>query len=198
MSLENKVLELLNTLNKEQKKSFGIFCLERVLSLYKKVDETENLNIVDSSIKKGEAYKRLESIFNEVKNKEISDIDKLIEACDPLILDTEEIFDNTSENEISGLVAQGLDYLLNFEQSEDEEFIEYCSSNNIEILNQLKAREYYVQSNFKANDDEIMNYVKPLFEKEYEIQIQAINFIKEQNLEGIKNLIKANLIEWSN
>ncbi|MDO6810691.1 hypothetical protein Q4603_18855 [Zobellia galactanivorans] len=199
MSLEDKVIEVLNELDEKQKKVFGIFCLERVIYLYKKIDETEDLSKVDSSIKKGEAFKLLESIFNQVKKENsIKNIDELIDTCDLLILDTEELFDNTTENEVSSLVAQGVDYLLRFIKEKEPEYIEYCSSNNIEILNQLKSEEFYIKSGSKATDEEIMEYVEIIFEKEYKIQLQSLQLIKKGDFNLLEDLKNKSIIEWSN
>ncbi|WKX76204.1 hypothetical protein [Zobellia laminariae] len=199
MSLEDKVIEVLNELDEKQKKVFGIFCLERVIYLYKKIDETEDLSKVDSSIKKGEACKLLESIFNQVKKENsIKNIDELIDTCDLLILDTEELFDNTTENEVSSLVAQGVDYLLRFIKEKEPEYIEYCSSNNIEILNQLKSEEFYIKSGSKATDEEIMEYVENIFEKEYKIQLQSLQLIKKGDFNLLEDLKNKSIIEWSN
>ena len=162
MSTEYKVKEFLNTLNNRQKIQFGNFCVGRVINLYKKFDEIEDSALINDSIRKGESFEQLEFIFNKIKEGGVDDenIDQLIDKCDLLILDTEEIFDNTTLNEVSSLVAQGVDYILRFIQSNQGDYIEYCSSNNIEILNQLKSEEYCIAINSKASNDELMEYTE--------------------------------------
>jgi len=198
MSKEDKVIELISELNNNQKKSFAIYCLERVINLYAKVDEKEDLSIVDATIKKGEAFQKLQLIFNKIKNSnQVDNIEELIAACDPLILDVEEVFDNTTENEVAVLVAQGVDYLLRYLQNEQNEYIEYCSSNNIEILNQLKSNQFYIQSNFKASDEEIMENVDTFLEQEYEIQIQMLELVLQEKDDEIEKLLADNIISWN-
>ena len=198
MSTEYKVKEVLNTLNNRQKIQFGNFCVGRVINLYKKFDETEDSALINDPIRKGESFEQLEFIFNKIKEGGVDDenIDQLIDKCDLLILDTEEIFDNTTVNEVSSLVAQGVDYILRFIQSNQGDYIEYCSSNNIEILNQLKSEEYCIAINSNASNDELVGYAETFFEKEYELQIEALNLIKSEDYQSLDNLKDKSRIEW--
>lgn len=198
MSTEDKVIEALNTLNNRQKIQFGIFCVGRVIDLYKKVDEAVYLILINDSIKKEDPFKQLDFIFNKIKEESVTDenIDELVDRCNSLILDTELIFDNITVNEVSSLVAQGVDYILRFIQNSQGDCIEYCSANNIEILNQLKPEEYYIKCSSKVNDDEIMGYVETFLGKEYELQIEALNLIKKEDYQSLSDLKDKSIIEW--
>lgn len=195
MKLEKKIDNLLNSLNHNQKIEFGIFCVKRALDLYKKVDETEDLSIVDPSIAKGKAFERLSNIFSFITQKTNLNnlkIKELISLCEPLILDIEEIFYNTTENEVSMLVAQGVDYLLRYLLQNDDKYIFYCSSNNIEILNQLKSDEYFQE---QEDDEKLYDYLEPIFEKELIVQIKGLEYIKKEDLNSLDKLINHNKIQ---
>lgn len=197
MELEKKIDKLLSSLNHRQKIEFGAFCIKRVLDLYKKVDETEDLTIVDSSIAKGHAFERLSNIFSFItkeKDFDESKIKKLINLCEPLVLDIEEFFDNTTENEVSMLVAQGVDYLLRYLLHDDDKYIRYCFSNNVEILNQLKSDEYF--QNNDDDDDKLYNYLDPIFKEELRVQIKGLEFIKKEDLNSLDKLISQSKINY--
>jgi len=196
MGLERKIDELLSSLNHNQKIEFGIFCSKRVLDLYKKVDEIEDLTIVDSSIAKGHAFERLSNIFLYItKNKDIGDlkIKELINLCEPLILDIEDIFVNRIENQVSMLVALGVDNLLRYLLNNDDEDIRYVSTNNLEILNQLKSHEYYQESD---DDDKLDDYLNPIYEEELRIQIKGLEYIRKDDLNSLDKLISKSKINF--
>ena len=195
MKFKKKIDELISSLNHNQKIEFGIFCNKRVLDLYKKVDETEDLTIVDSSIAKGHAFERLSNIFLHItKDKDLGDLKiKEFNLCEPLVLDVEEIFDNTTENEVSMLVAQGVDYLLRYLLNNDGRYIRSISINTIEILNQLKSHEYYQESD---DDDKLDDYLNPIYEEELRIQIKGLEYIRKDDLNSLDKLISKSKINF--
>lgn len=195
--MEKEVEKIIKELGSDNKIKFSVFCIERIIDLYKNVDDNEDISIIDSSLKKGEAYKSLKMIFDEVKNKSNMDenrLNELLDICDPLILDIEEVFDNTIENVVASIVAQSVDYLIRFYLEKDESYICYCSSNNIEILNQIKSDEYSRKINTNANSNEINKYLCSYFNSEYNIQIKALNLILNGKFELLNDLIMNNKI----
>ena len=89
------------------------------------------------------------------------------------------------------MVAQGLDYLLNFELEKSEDFIYNCSENNLEILNQLKSEYFFKIMN--GDDDDLDDFLDQIFENEYKIQLKALDLIK-QNKKDELNILSRNTI----
>ena len=127
----------------------------------------------------------------ETSHPSVSEIKNRINICYSLILDVEEIFDNNIPNIVASLVAQGLDYLLNFELEKSEDFIYNCSENNLEILNQLKSEYFFKIMN--GDDDDLDDFLDQIFENEYKIQLKALDLIKQNNKDEL-NILSRNTI----
>lgn len=191
------VQESTSLLNFKKKKEFGFFCLNRVIDLYKDVDLNIDISEADKNIQKGTAFLTLKSIYEflkETNNPSVSEIKNRINICYSLILDVEDIFDNNIPNIVTSLVAQGLDYLLNFELEKSEDFIYNCSENNLEILNQLKSEYFFKIMN--GDDDNLDDFLDPIFEIEYRIQLQALDLIKQNKKEELNILSCNTIINW--
>jgi hypothetical protein len=188
------VQESISLLNFEKTKEFGFFCLDRIIDLYADVDLNIDISKADKNIQKGTAFLTLKSIYQflkETNNPSVAEIKNRINICYSLILDVEDIFDNDIPNTVASLVAQGLDYLLNFELEKSGDFIYNCSENNLEILNQLKSEYFFKVIN--GDDDDLDNFLDPIFENEYKTQLQALDLI-EQNKKDELNILAGNTI----
>jgi len=187
--------KLVNLTTKEIER-FSFFCMDRIINLYKKIDINEDLSEIDKSITKGQAFNKLKYIYDVIKNDGRENLKALIEDCDPLILDVENYFDNTTVNEVCCLVAQNLNYILNYLNDGDIKFANYLSSSMIEIINQVHSDRFYKNSNSEASDDEIETYLKPIFENEYLLQLQAIDLIEKGRVNDLKSLLNSSKINW--
>jgi hypothetical protein len=191
------VQESIRLLNFEEKKEFGFFCLERVIDIYKNVDLNIDISEADKNIQKGTAFLTLKAIYQflkETNNPSVSEIKNRINVCYSLILDVEVIFDNNIPNIVASLVAQGLDYLLNFQLEKSEDFIYNCSENNLEILNQLKSEFFFNVMN--GDDEDLDDFLDPIFENEYRIQLQALDLIKQDKKDELNSLSRNTIINW--
>jgi hypothetical protein len=191
------VQESIRLLNFEEKKEFGFFCLERVIDIYKNVDLNIDISEADKNIQKGTAFLTLKAIYQflkETNNPSVSEIKNRINVCYSLILDVEVIFDNNIPNIVASLVAQGLDYLLNFQLEKSEDFIYNCSENNLEILNQLKSDYFFKVMN--GDDEDLDDFLDPIFENEYRIQLQALDLIKQDKKDELNSLSRNIIINW--
>lgn len=189
------VQESISLLNFEKKKEFGFFCLDRIIDLYKDVDLNIDISEADKNIQKGTAFITLKSIYQflkETDNPSVSEIKNRINICYSLILDIEDIYDNNVPNIVASLVAQGLDYLLNFELEKSEDFIYNCSENNLEILNQLKS-EYFFKV-MDGDDNDLDDFLDQIFENEYKIQLHALDLIKQNKKDDLNILSKNTII----
>lgn len=188
------VQESISLLNFEQTKEFGFFCLDRIIDLYADVDLNIDISEADKNIQKGTAFLTLKSIYQflkETNNPSVAEIKNRINICYSLILDVEDIFDNDIPNTVASLVAQGLDYLLNFELEKSEDFIYNCSENNLEILNQLKSEYFFKVMN--GDEEDLDDFLDPIFENEYKTQLEALDLIK-QNKKDELNILAGNTI----
>lgn len=188
------VQESISLLNFEEIKEFGFFCLDRIIDLYADVDLNIDISKADTNIQKGTAFLTLKSVYQflkEANNPSIAEIKNRINICYSLILDVEDIFDNDIQNTVASLVAQGLDYLLNFELEKSEDFIYNCSENNLEILNQLNSEYFFKVMN--GDEEDLDDFLDPIFENEYKIQLQALDLIK-QNKKDELNILAGNTI----
>lgn len=164
--------------------------------MYEDVDSRIDISEANKNIKNGTAYVTLLTIYNELKNSgvmQLSDIQNKIEICNSLILDTEEIFDNFVENTAAGIVAENLYYLLNFELKEDNQYIFDCSINNVAIISQLMS-EYFFE-HISNDDDACDELLESLFVKEYDIQLKAIDLIKNHKMNQLNEWIKETIID---
>ena len=189
------VKQAIRTLSYDEKKNFGIFCLDRIINLYEDVDSRIDISEADDNIKKGTASNTLISIYKDLKHSkatQLDDIKNKIKICDSLILDTEEIFDNSVKNVTAGIVAENLYYLLKFEIEEDNQYIFDCSANQIEVINQIMS-EYFFE-HVSNNENVCDELLEVLFVKEYDIQLQAINLIKDRKKNELNELIKETII----
>ena len=189
------VKQAIRTLSYDEKKNFGISCLDRIINLYEDVDSRIDISEADDNIKKGTANNTLISIYKDLKHSkatQLDDIKNKIKICDSLILDTEEIFDNSVKNIAAGIVAENLYYLLKFEIEEDNQYIFDCSTNQIEVINQIMS-EYFFE-HVSNNENVCDELLEVLFVKEYDIQLQAINLIKDRKKYELNELIKETII----
>ena len=196
---ENLVKDAIKTLNHEEKKEFGFFCLDRIIDLYKDVDSRIDISEAAENVKSGTAYITLLSIYKDLKCNSVSklsDIKHNIEICDSLILNTEEIFDNEIANTAAGTVAENLYYLLKFELERNEKYIYYCSINNVAIISQVMS-EYFFE-NVSNNEDVCDDLLEGLFVHEYDIQLKAIGLIKNHKMNQVNELIKETIIHNKN
>ena len=194
---EALVKETIKTLDYGQKKEFGFFCLDRIIDLYKDVDSRIDISEANSNIENGTAYDTLISIYKDLKHNismELSEIQSKI--FDSLILDTEEIFDNSVENTVAGVVAENLYYLLKFKVKEDDQCIFDCSRNNIAIISQIMS-EYFFE-NISKDENVCDDLLEFLFVEEYNTQLKAINLIKEHRKNALSELIKETIIHNKN
>ncbi|MDW8852393.1 hypothetical protein SD960_19990 [Flavobacterium sp. MMLR14_040] len=188
------VQESISLLNFEKTKEFSFFCLDRIIDLYADVDLNIDISKADKNIQKGTAFLTLKSIYQflkETNNPSVAEIKNRINICYSLILDVEDIFDNDVPNTVASLVAQGLDYLLNFELEKSEDFIYNCSENNLEILNQLNSEYFFKVIN--CDEEDLDDFLDPIFESEYKIQLQAFDLIKENKKDEL-NILAGNTI----
>lgn len=190
----NQINKLINNLNSKQKQEFAISCFERVLFLYSYFDKNEDISLSNTYIKKGTAFFTLKSIYQIIKKPSTIKKEILIEKkslCESLIIDIENIYDNTTENEVCMLVAQILYDIINFILTSETKFIHYCSTNTIEIINQIYTNKYF---ELYEDDEELEDFLEKYFIKEYSIQIKSIEYL--MNNKDLNKIIDENKITY--
>jgi len=196
MAIEDKVINELSMLSKQEKVKFCSSCVHRVIQLYKKFDAEEDISQSIPKASKGEGYSFLSSILDFIDDKLMisskKEIIEQIKKCDPLIVDFN-IYGNSVNVYVAQLIAQTISFILEFYIEDDNKKINYCVDNILEILNQKKSDEYY-NVNPKGSNTELRLYLNDIFTKELEIEESLISAIKENDDRKLKYIISNNLI----
>ncbi len=192
---EALIKEAIVTLTCSDKKDFGFFCLDRIIDLYKDVDSRIDISEANSNIENGTAYDTLISIYKDLKYNSpmrLSELQSKVEICDSLILDTDDIFDNFTKNVIAKIVAESLYSLLSFHINKDSQEIFDCARLNIDIINAIMS-DYFFEN--VSNDEDVCDeLLEALFVEEYDIQLKAIDLIKDHKRDEVNDLIKETII----
>lgn len=191
---EDKLKYLLSDLNFSQRRLFGIFCVSRIVDLYENIDDFVNISEMNKNLKKGDAGILMKSIYNKLINDDangITELQEMRELCDFLIIDTDDTYDSTTENLVFKIVAECVYTFLSFLIDRKFSNILNCSVLVIDVINAQISDTLF---SLLKDEDKYDSEIEHLFESEYAIQIQAINFISNNNIGEITNLIKKTTI----
>ena len=199
MNLENKIIDLLNELNKKEKTEFGISCVERTIDLFKYFDEDNDIGYADKSIQKGDGFKLLKTKFDIIKNELYLFEEEKVDLIKRQIsdLNPEPDLDNISaEVYITIMIIQSILYILKFHTNNDVKCIFNITKKNKEIINQIKSDEYLRIINPDATDV-TCEFLEPFFISEIEIEEKIIRMIKNKEDKNLLNkFVSNNKIEW--
>lgn len=194
ISYQDKIKYLLSDLNFSQRRLFGIFCIRRIIDLYENIDDFININEMNKSLKKGDASILMRKIYNRLINDTtytITELSEMRELCDFLVIDTDNIYHSTTENIVFKIVAECVYTFLSFLIDKKLNDILDCSVLVIDVIN---AQISDLLFSLLKDENKYYSEVERLFEVEYSIQIQAINFIYNNKIDEINNLIKTTTI----
>lgn len=194
ISYENKLKYLLLDLSFSQRRLFGIFCISRIIGLYENIDDFIDINEMNKNLKKGDASILMKSIYNKLINNDtyvVTELMEMRELCDFLVIDTDDTYDSTTENVVFKIVAECVYTFLSFLINKKFNDILNCSVLVIDVIN---AQTSDVLFSLLRDEDKYDSEIEYLFESEYTIQIQAINFIFNNKIDEINNLIKKTTI----
>ena len=192
---EALIKEAIVTLTYSERKDFCFFCLDRIIDLYKDADSRIDISEANSNIENGTAHDTLISIYKDLKYNspmQSSELQSKVEICDSLILDTDDIFDSFTENVIAKIVAESLYSLLSFHINKNSQEIFDCARLNIDIINAIMS-DYFFEN--VSNDEDVCDeLLEGLFVEEYDIQLKAIDLIKEHRKNALSELIRETII----
>lgn len=192
---EKSVKDALKLLNFHQQKKFGFFCIDRIIHLYEDVDSRINISEMDKKLKDGDAYDTIKSIYEILKKKSSISLEELIDLrnkSDSLILDTDNIYESTTENVIAKIVAECLYTFLNFMITSEIDYIFDCARLIIDIINAQISDYYFL--NVCKNEDKCNHFLETLFDNEYTIELQATKFLSENNYNKLSSLLEETFI----
>ncbi|QIW16026.1 hypothetical protein A4G20_06605 [Pasteurellaceae bacterium RH1A] len=183
---EEALRKALRALNLNQQKRFGVFCLDRIVTLYQDIDCHIDISEMDRGLQKGDAFLTFDFIYQNAKQtNDALTLIPLREKCDGLIIDTDEIYSSTTENITYKIVGECLYTFLSFLIEHKVEHILDCSRLMIDLLNaQLSDYLFSILENEEACDQAL----DKCFQAEYAIQGEAITYISKQDLEGLNHL----------
>lgn len=196
MDYEAEIEKCIKGLSFEECEDVGFFCIDRVLDLYRDVDTRLDISEASENMENGTAFITLETIYKKLKlkTKQSSlDISKLREKINFLILDTDDIYDSTTENILAKIVAENLYTLTSFMVTKNKEYIFDCVRLNLEIIN-AQLSDYFYQ---EVDEDESKCdvFLDSMFILEYKIQLEAIQLIKDKRFSSLDELINRTSID---
>jgi len=197
---EEKIKQLLSGLKKEQQILFAVVCAKRFVGLYKMFDNEYDISKQDKSFSRGKGIDALIMILDFIDNKMESasenQIEDLISKNLNLVPDPE-LFDFDAKVYIAQLIAQSILNILRFGITNNIDKILFCTKTTLELINQIKGEEYYL--NIAPTDafNVPSEYLAPFFIKEIQLEEELIRMINDNsNEEKIKNFIDNNIIKW--
>jgi hypothetical protein len=90
-------------------------------------------------------------------------------------------------------------HILEYINDNNNKYIEFCSDNMVEIINQVKSEEYELKNNLTGSyiaDEEMAKYIDDYIDIEIKIEIEIIEKIKNGNNEILNEYIENNKIEY--
>lgn len=173
----------LKNLSREEKIRYGIICMKRIIDLYNIFDVfIANKNVTDLNNLSG--FKILNNILQdiEVNINNLSDKDLLIEInnCIKLIPVGEEY--EGYEASIAQNVAGTMLFILKFYKENNDRYIELCTDNIIEIINNLRST--YFRKNEISGCSE-REYKINSYQQEYQIELNIIEMIRSHIKYGL-------------
>ncbi len=178
---EKQIMDLLMPLDKMQKIAFGVICIRRVLTLYQLFDNKYDISIQDKSLSGSKGFDKLDAILNFIESElafsSKEQVEDLIKKYINLVPDSE-LFDLNAVVYIAQLIAQSVLNILRFYLTGDTDYILFCTSANLEIINQIKTDQYYKDKSISESLTE-REYLDNSFSREMEIEKSCIGMIKE-------------------
>jgi hypothetical protein len=197
MNINKEIYGYINNLTDTQKMYFGIYCAERVIELYIDFDKMVENEKLEPLIVGGNGYKILREILNYINNNinenETNKIDNYIKICASLMPDYDE-YGGDYETIVAQYIPRTIGFILEFYNKKDNQFINWCSDNIIEIINSVESYNYR-KTNKNVNNDETRKYVVECYDKEIKIELELIKLLKNNcNEEIIEKYIIENKI----
>ncbi|OFM81436.1 hypothetical protein HMPREF2660_06045 [Weeksella sp. HMSC059D05] len=187
---ENLVKDALNSLSFKQQKNFGFFCMDRIQKLYEDVDSRIKIQDMSEDLENGKAFVLFRFIYDRLKKEDaitLKDLENLRRKSNSLILDTDNVFDSTTENILAKIVSECLYTFLSFLINHKVDDVFDCARLIIDIIN-AQISDYFF-TNIDEDDEKCESFLRSLFEIEYRIQLSAIKFITEENESQLNSLI---------
>jgi hypothetical protein len=201
MECNKKVYEILPELTYKQNIQFALSCLDRVKHLCPLFLNSNQYGI-EYLIKEIMPRDAIELLINttiqdlrDPINIKKETITNKVELLESLLLDSEE--ENSTESAIFFQIIITMINTLEYIRDKDINSIGLCSDDIVELINQAKSNEYYI-NNPNASDEEISEYADLLIDKDVEIQIEIIKKIKNaEDTTEIDKYIENNKIEYN-
>ena len=198
------VYDTIKSLNPEQNIIFALSCINRIKQLPQLFinSYTYGIEYLDKIIPKN----TIENILNETldkiigKNIKKAEINKNIELLDKLLLDDD--IENRIEKQLFSHYVIILIHILEYINEHNNKYIELCSDNMVEIINQIKGEKYELENNLVGYiyivDDKYDEYVDRFIDEEIKIEMEIIERIKGGNTEMLDEYIENKKIEYNN
>jgi vacuolar-type H+-ATPase subunit I/STV1 len=190
----------LDKLTFDQKIIFGLSCIKRIIHLYTVFENSESITSLETPIPKDKIYDMLTvnieyiSRISENSKCDIKLLDRKIKLLETLLIDSEE--DNSIEAIILFQIVVIMIDLLEYIKEKDDEKVQYCTENMIELINQIKGDEL-LKKYPKKTDEEIDQLLDTLFEEEYEVESVIVEIIKN-DVNKLEEYIRENKIRYNN
>jgi hypothetical protein len=199
MSCNDKVYDLIETLNNKQNKKFCLTCLYRLKHLLELFIKSDSFaakyldKIIPLNTIENELDKIIDKIYlNQIQN---NDIDKNIYFLEKMLLDDDD-YGNETEKAIFSYYVIILIHILEYIRENDNKYIKLCSDDMVEIINQAKFMEYHTK-NTNCSDEEMEKYVDLIIDEEVEKEIKIIEIIQNGTDETLEKYIEKNKIEYN-
>jgi hypothetical protein len=197
MNVNEKVYDSINNLTNTQKMHFGIFCAERIIELYKYFDEMVKTENLKQLIPNENGYNILRNILNYIENgineNESYKINNYIKICASLMPDYDE-YGGDYETIVAQYIGRAIGFLLEFYNTKDNKFINWCSDNIIEVINAVESYKYR-KSNENINNEERRKYIEKCYEEEIKLELNFIKLLKNNiDKETMEKYINENKI----
>lgn len=191
MAIEDNLKNIINDLSKENKIRFGSACVHRFKSLYKYFDNDYDISLSTPILSKGDGYSYLVDILYFIDEKLVvaskDEINLHIQKNDPLIVDLD-LYGSSVDTYVANLVAQSVNFILEFGKTENNMKIYYCIDVFLEILNQIKSEDFY-KKNPTATDFELVKYLDIIFANEIRIEESLVDYISRNDYKTVKNIV---------
>ena len=198
MDDNKKVYDLINGLDVEQNILFALSCINRIKHLPQLFINTEKyaMEYLDKIIPKEIIESTLTEIIDKVHFNKIqsTEIDKTIELLEELLLDDD--IESCVLKQLFSYYVLIIINILKYIKENKNEYIELCSDDIREIINQAKSDEYCKKNN-KCTDKELNKHIELIIDEEVKKEIEIIKIIKDGNKELLNEYIKNNKIEYN-
>lgn len=188
MNIKNDLLDILNSLNYNEKIRFLKINLTRVIHLYKifelmiKSEDLENLSDTYD-------FNTIGTILENFENYSQDEIDNSIEICEQLIPIYEDY--GGVETSIAISVGSSLAETLDYIKSKDTAHVFCVVDEILEIVQFIESEKIQ-----KINPDESDAYLVDQYNLEIGKQVTLAKLVKNGNVNDLEIFLKENMIEY--